>query len=221
MPAIYHQSSPPSIWCCCPFSLVVTIQDRLHREHTSPRIEARVFRRVCTGCARTDRERYVRFCILLPVPVFFSNQHQTDVRVEQDALRAQQNMLPEPTLDLCLLSYSAAAPTSISAYTNNQQPITAHNIGTGSAAATATATRRSTSASTSATVVVPPPDDPWMTGVTLYWHWSWCWCVSVRCWGWWCCFRRRTFRGLGYRLGGERDRRELRCGLRDCWIRAE
>ncbi|KAI0278134.1 hypothetical protein BGY98DRAFT_1096926 [Russula aff. rugulosa BPL654] len=88
-----------------------------------------------------------------------------DVSVEQVALLAQQNMLPEPTLDLSLLSYSAAAPTSISAaYTNSQQPITAYNIGTGSAAATATAIRRSTSASTSATVVVPPPDDPWMTG---------------------------------------------------------
>ena len=85
--------------------------------------------------------------------------------MEQVALLAQQNTLPEPTLDLSLLSYSAAAPTSISAaYTNNQLPITAHNTGTGSAAAAATAIRRSVSASTSATVVVPPPEDPWMTG---------------------------------------------------------
>lgn len=88
--------------------------------------------------------------------------------VEQVALLAQQNTLPEPTLDLSLLSYSAAPPPPSlpAAYTNNQQPSTVHNSSGGSAAVTATATvmRRSASISTSATVVAPPPDDPWMTG---------------------------------------------------------
>jgi hypothetical protein len=93
----------------------------------------------------------------------------TDVSVEQVALLAQQNTLPEPTLDLSLLSYSPPPPPSLSAaYTNNQQPSTAHNSSSGSAAAAATATaavmQRSASISTSATVVAPPPDDPWMTG---------------------------------------------------------
>ena len=87
--------------------------------------------------------------------------------MEQVALLAQQNTLPEPTLDLSLLSYSAPPPPSLSAaYTNNQQPSTAHNSNSGSAAATATTAvmQRSASISTSATVVAPPPDDPWMTG---------------------------------------------------------
>lgn len=88
--------------------------------------------------------------------------------MEQVALLAQQNTLPEPTLDLSLLSYSAPPPPSLSAaYTNNQHSSTAHNSLSGSATAapaTATVVRRSTSTSTSATVVVPPADDPWMTG---------------------------------------------------------
>jgi len=86
--------------------------------------------------------------------------------VEQVALLAQQNTLPEPTLDLSLLSYSAAPLPSLSAaaYTNNQHPSTPHNTGSGSAAATATVVGRSASTSTSATIVAPPPDDPWMTG---------------------------------------------------------
>jgi sorting nexin-8 len=93
----------------------------------------------------------------------------TDVSVEQVALLAQQNTLPEPTLDLSLLSYSAApSPPSLSAaYTNNQHPSAAHNSSSVPAAAATTATTtivRSTSISTSATIVAPPPDDPWMTG---------------------------------------------------------
>ena len=88
--------------------------------------------------------------------------------MEQVALLAQQNTLPEPTLDLSLLSYSAPPPPSLSAaYTNNQHPSTAHTSSSSSAtaaAATATVVRRSTSTSTSAAVVAPPADDPWMTG---------------------------------------------------------
>ena len=85
--------------------------------------------------------------------------------MEQVALLAQQYTLPEPTLDLSLLSYSAGPPPSLSAaYTNNQPPTTAHNSTNGAAAAPAAVVRSSTSASTSATIVAPPPDDPWMTG---------------------------------------------------------
>ena len=87
--------------------------------------------------------------------------------MEQVALLVQQNTLPEPTLDLSLLSYSAPPPPSLSAaYTNNQQPSTAHNSNSGSTVATATMAvmQRSASISTSATIVAPPPDDPWMTG---------------------------------------------------------
>jgi sorting nexin-8 len=82
--------------------------------------------------------------------------------VEQVALLAQQNTLPEPTLDLSLLSYIPAPPPSLSAaYTNDQRPSIAHNTASGSAV---TVVRSSTSTSTPATVVAPPPDDPWMTG---------------------------------------------------------
>ncbi|KAH9995130.1 hypothetical protein BJV77DRAFT_992702 [Russula vinacea] len=50
------------------------------------------------------------------------------VSVEQVALLAQQNTLPEPTLDLNLLSYIPPPPSSLSAaYTNNRQPSTTQN----------------------------------------------------------------------------------------------
>ncbi len=87
--------------------------------------------------------------------------------MEQVALLARQNTLPEPTLDLSLLSYSAAPLPSLStAYTNNQHhpSTTTHNGGSASTAAVAVRSNTSTSTSTSATVVAPPPDDPWMTG---------------------------------------------------------
>ena len=92
--------------------------------------------------------------------------------MEQVALLAQQNTLPEPTLDLSLLSYIAApAPGLSAAYTNNQRPgITPNSTSNGTAAAAATAVVvRSASTSVPAAavtvaVVAPPPDDPWMTG---------------------------------------------------------
>ena len=88
----------------------------------------------------------------------------TGVSVEQVALLAQQNTLPEPTLDLNLLSYIPPPPSNLSAaYTNNRQPSTTQNSSSnGSATAV-----RSTSTSApvvAAAVVAPPPDDPWMTG---------------------------------------------------------
>ena len=105
----------------------------------------------------------------------FLTKYSPDVSVEQVALLAQQNTLPEPTLDLSLLSYSAAPPSGLSAAysnTNNQQPsMLAHNTSSSSsagpaaaAAAATTVIRSSSSTSTSATVVAPPTDDPWMTG---------------------------------------------------------
>jgi hypothetical protein len=90
----------------------------------------------------------------------------TDVSVEQVALLAQQNTLPEPTLDLSLLSYIPAPPSGLSAaYTNNQRPGTTQNSTSNGSAAVATAAVRSTTTSAPAAVVVvaPPPDDPWMT----------------------------------------------------------
>ena len=92
----------------------------------------------------------------------------TDVSVEQVALLAQQNTLPEPTLDLSLLSYIPAPPSSLSAaYTNNQRPGATQNSTSNGSAAVATAAVRSTTASATpaaAVMVAPPPDDPWMTG---------------------------------------------------------
>jgi sorting nexin-8 len=88
----------------------------------------------------------------------------TDVSVEQVALLAQQNTLPEPTLDLNLLSYIPAPPPSLpAAYTNDQKPSAAHDTSSGSTAAAVVRSSASIT-STSATVVAPPPDDPWMTG---------------------------------------------------------
>lgn len=87
--------------------------------------------------------------------------------MEQVALLAQQNTLPEPTLDLSLLSYIPAPPSSLSAaFTNNQRPGTTQNISSNGSAAAATAAVRSTttSATPAVAVVAPPPDDPWMTG---------------------------------------------------------
>ncbi len=67
----------------------------------------------------------------------------TDVSVEQVAQLAQQNTLPEPTLDLSLLSYSTA-PSSAIGYANPSP---------GGPAALR-----------SSPAVAPPPDDPWTTG---------------------------------------------------------
>ena len=63
--------------------------------------------------------------------------------VEQVALLAQQNTLPEPTLDISPLSYNTA-PSSTLGY---DQP-----SGGGPAALR------------SSPAVAPPPDDPWTTG---------------------------------------------------------
>jgi sorting nexin-8 len=66
-----------------------------------------------------------------------------DVSVEQVALLAQQNTLPEPTLDISLLSYNTA-PSSTLGY---GQP----------SGGTPVALR-------SSPAVAPPADDPWTTG---------------------------------------------------------
>lgn len=88
--------------------------------------------------------------------------------MEQVALLAQQNTLPEPTLDLSLLSYIPPPPPSLSpAYTNNQHPSITQNTRNGLAAAvrsTPTSTTTTTIPAAVAAVVAPPPDDPWMTG---------------------------------------------------------
>ena len=88
--------------------------------------------------------------------------------MEQVALLAQQNTLPEPTLDLSLLSYIAApAPGLAAAYTNNQRPGTTPNStsnGTAAAAAVRSASTSVPAAAVAVAVVAPPPDDPWMTG---------------------------------------------------------
>ena len=114
--------------------------DRQPREHTPARIEARVLRRASTGCACAGRERCViDFCKLRTNP----SPRNLDVSVEQVALLAQQNTLPEPTLDISLLSYSSA-PSSA--------------LGLGNPSGAAAATLRSSPA------VAPPTDDPWTTG---------------------------------------------------------
>jgi sorting nexin-8 len=77
---------------------------------------------------------------------------KTDVSVEQVALLAQQNTLPEPTLDISMLSYSTGPPQSLAAvYSNhNHHPSTAPSTSSGSTGALRT------------TATVPlPPDDPW------------------------------------------------------------
>ena len=88
--------------------------------------------------------------------------------MEQVALLAQQNTLPEPTLDISMLSYSAASHQSLTAaaaYSNsNSHPDAAQSVsaGTSSSAGSAAVLRSSTSAA--AVAPPPPPDDPWMTG---------------------------------------------------------
>ncbi|KAI9510052.1 hypothetical protein F5148DRAFT_977311 [Russula earlei] len=81
-----------------------------------------------------------------------------DVSVEQVALLAQQNTLPEPTLDISMLSYSPAPPPSLSAVYNNTQPSTAPGGSSSSSSDSATVLR------STAAVAPPPADDPWMTG---------------------------------------------------------
>ena len=88
-----------------------------------------------------------------------------DVSVEQVALLAQQNTLPEPTLDISMLSYSAGPPQSLSAaaYSNSTNPSVAPSGS--SSSSSPVAVLRSTSAVAAAAVAPPPADDPWMAGV--------------------------------------------------------
>jgi sorting nexin-8 len=110
--------------------------------------------------------RYLKIRLSSPLALSFPLE-TTDVSVEQVALLAQQNTLPEPTLDLSLLSYIAApAPGLSAAYTNNQRPgITPNSTSNGTAAAVARSASTSVpAAAVAVAVVAPPPDDPWMTG---------------------------------------------------------
>lgn len=81
------------------------------------------------------------------------------------ALLAQQNTLPEPTLDISMLSYSAGPPQSLSAvaYSNSTNPSVAPSGS--SSSSSPVAVLRSTSAVAAAAVAPPPADDPWMAGV--------------------------------------------------------
>jgi sorting nexin-8 len=89
-----------------------------------------------------------------------------DVSVEQVAALAQQNTLPEPTLDISLLSYSATTTTTTTATTTavlaaaNSSSSNGGSSGRGQGVVGGSATLRNSTA-----VVLPPPaDDPWMTG---------------------------------------------------------
>jgi sorting nexin-8 len=79
--------------------------------------------------------------------------------VEQVAQLAQQNTLPEPTLDISLLSYSApTVPPPTLSY--SQQPAASSSSSSGHGSTGGTAALRNSIAA----VPPPPPDDPWMTG---------------------------------------------------------
>jgi sorting nexin-8 len=83
-----------------------------------------------------------------------------DVSVEQVALLAQQNTLPEPTLDISLLSYSAAATTSNTTTITASRP----SLSYGQPPASTSTSSGGGSNGHSGTVPPPPADDPWMTG---------------------------------------------------------
>jgi len=130
---------------------------------------------------------------------------KTDVSVEQVALLAQQNTLPEPTLDISMLSYSAAAqPQSLAAvatatYNHTQPTTSATQQASGGSSSPATTT---IAAGLRSTAVPPPPaDDPWgraMVGLArsaLLAGTASLMEVAPR---------RRVFRALGCRLGGGR-----------------
>lgn len=147
--------------------------DRQPCEHTPPRIETRVLRSASAGRPRPDGQRYVTFCIvsltrdwsLIPPlsPPFNHLKKNADVSVEQVALLAQQNTLPEPTLDISMLSYSTGPPQSLAAaaYSNSAQPSVTRS---GSNSSSSAAVLRSTSAAVVPVAPPPPADDPWMTG---------------------------------------------------------
>ena len=81
------------------------------------------------------------------------------------ALLAQQNTLPEPTLDISMLSYSTGPPQSLAAaaYSNTTQVTQPSVAQSGSSSSSSAAVLRSTSAAV-VPVAPPPADDPWMTG---------------------------------------------------------
>ncbi|KAF8488383.1 hypothetical protein F5888DRAFT_1753380 [Russula emetica] len=160
VPAIYQQS----FGAVDPINSGETSVNSLSRVLSTSSLPAATIDKIVNLVSTRPRVSKLEFFVALALVALA--QTGKDVSVEQVALLAQQNTLPEPTLDLSLLSYSPAPHSSLSAAytTNNQHPSTAHNSTSDSAAATAPVVRSSASTSTSATVVAPPPDDPWMTG---------------------------------------------------------
>jgi len=164
VPAIYQQS----FRAVDPSNSGETSVNSLSRVLSTSALPAATIDKIVNLVSTRPRVSKLEFFVALALVALA--QTGKDVSVEQVALLAQQNTLPEPTLDISMLSYGAASHQSLTAaaaYSNSHShPNATQSVsaGTSSSAGSAAILRSGTSAAAVAPLP-PPPDDPWMTGV--------------------------------------------------------
>ncbi|KAH8996138.1 hypothetical protein EDB86DRAFT_2850984 [Lactarius hatsudake] len=138
VPAIYQQSFST----VDPNNTGETSVNSLSRVLSTSSLPAATVDKIVNLVSTRPRVSKLEFFVALALVALA--QAGRDVSVEQVALLAQQNTLPEPTLDISLLSYGAAPSSTL-------------GLGNPSGGSGSTALRNSPA-------VVPPTDDPWTTG---------------------------------------------------------
>ncbi|KAI9440745.1 hypothetical protein H4582DRAFT_2110825 [Lactarius indigo] len=138
VPAIYQQSFST----VDPNNTGETSVNSLSRVLSTSSLPATTVDKIVNLVSTRPRVSKLEFFVALALVALA--QAGRDVSVEQVALLAQQNTLPEPTLDISLLSYGTAPSSTL-------------GLGHPSGGSGSTTLRNSPA-------VVPPTDDPWTTG---------------------------------------------------------
>ncbi|KAH9167386.1 hypothetical protein EDB89DRAFT_1997996 [Lactarius sanguifluus] len=138
VPAIYQQSFST----VDPNNTGETSVNSLSRVLSTSSLPAATVDKIVNLVSTRPRVSKLEFFVALALVALA--QAGRDVSVEQVALLAQQNTLPEPTLDIGLLSYGTAPSSTL-------------GLGNPSGGSGSTTLRNSPS-------VAPPTDDPWTTG---------------------------------------------------------
>lgn len=138
VPAIYQQSFST----VDPNNTGETSVNSLSRVLSTSSLPAATVDKIVNLVSTRPRVSKLEFFVALALVALA--QAGRDVSVEQVALLAQQNTLPEPTLDISVLSYGTAPSSTL-------------GLGNPSGGSGSTALRNSPA-------VAPPTDDPWTTG---------------------------------------------------------
>ncbi|KAI0251426.1 hypothetical protein BJV78DRAFT_1361570 [Lactifluus subvellereus] len=157
IPAIYQQS----FGTVDPTNSGETSVNSLSRVLSTSSLPAATVDKIVNLVSTRPRVSKLEFFVALALVALA--QAGKDVSVEQVALLAQQNTLPEPTLDISLLSYSATpVPTTAASASHPSLPYgQPASSSSRSASASAGGGGGSPSALRNA---VAADDDPWMTG---------------------------------------------------------